>query len=362
MLPKPTVTEEQVSDGKVEITWSVEDPDNETGFFHVIVYKMHKATAPESFVLAETDFSYIESTGTIRKHEERGAVWDYVPDMPGWYAKYPMYMNNAIGIDAFNYFMGSDNDDAFGGAYLLSPDYDLSMIADPRLKVECELAHEATSVTGGFALYTYSLDWWDPKNIDYKGVEGEDHHFTDLSDTWQAYSAECVPNEYLNRTRVAFYGSGYSTFWINKVKVTAPLSAGDQITYAASVHRVEGTSFSIDTTGDTENDFVYAYQVCGLKEEYDDYRQLTTIRFKSDFSDMKVIGEDLSSVSVAEADSMVRVRAHNGSITVTGASEAEIYDISGRMLFHGDATSPIELGTTGVFIVKAGGKTCKVVL
>lgn len=363
MLPTPEITSEEIADGKVDVTWQVNDPDNDTKFFHVIVYKMHTAAQPENFVLAETDFDYLESTGTVTKHEERGAIWDYVPGMPGWYVKWPLYMNKAMGIDTFNYFTGSDNDDIFGGAYVASPDYDLSMIGDPNVKVECELAHEANSVTGGFALYTFSLDWWNEENIDYKPVVGQDHHFDDLSNVFSPYSETCIPDEYLDRTRVVFYGKGYSALWINKIKVSTDLLAGDKVTYAASVHKVEGNTFTIDTSADTPEDYVYAYQVCGLREDYDSYREISTIRFMSKFSDMKIVGKELGAVEVVDNDGAdVRISARDGKITVAGADKAEIYNVNGQKVYSGDASAPVELGANGVFIVKAGGKTCKVVL
>ena len=92
MLPAPTLTKEEKSQGKVDIAWEFSSDDAPKPQFQVIVYKMHKAAADEEFVLAQTGFDNIESTGTIRKHEERGAMWDYLPDCPGWFAKWPLYI------------------------------------------------------------------------------------------------------------------------------------------------------------------------------------------------------------------------------------------------------------------------------
>lgn len=82
MLPEPKLTGEHVSDGKVRITWEFSSEDAPDPYFQVVVYKMHKAAAEENFVLAETDFGYIESEGTMKKHQDRGAIWDCLPDCP----------------------------------------------------------------------------------------------------------------------------------------------------------------------------------------------------------------------------------------------------------------------------------------
>lgn len=169
-LPTPEVISENVVDGGVNISWTYDDSETACSHFQVIVYKMHKAEEAGPFVLAETDFSNIESSGTMSKHEERGATWDFIPGCPGWWVKFPQYMNGAMGIDAFYYFAGSDNADIFGGAYMISPDYDLTHLTDPSVKVEAKLANESTSVTGGFALWCWNTNWFDPKNIDYKPV------------------------------------------------------------------------------------------------------------------------------------------------------------------------------------------------
>lgn len=316
MLPAPTLTKEEKSQGKVDIAWEFSSDDAPKPQFQVIVYKMHKAAADEEFVLAQTGFDNIESTGTIRKHEERGAIWDYLPDCPGWFAKMPLYMNGALGIDTQNYFVGADNDDTFGGAYLVSPDYDLSHVTSKKLKIDATLAREASSVTGGFALYIWNTEWWDEKNIDYKASDAHDHHYDDLSDTkFKPYSEVCELDTFSNpwfvdRTRVCFYGRGHSAYWIDSLRVAVDLKAGDYLHYGASVHNVgDARSFTIDTSADTDNDYVYGYEVRAMRidertsydpegnEKKNDY-----IRFISPSKPMKVIGVDAGIGSIGADD------------------------------------------------------------
>lgn len=372
MLPAPEMLSETEENGKVTFTWKT-DTDEKITHYHVVVYKKHKAQADERFVLAESDFGYIESTGTINRHEERGAVWDYLPDCPGWYVKTPLYMDKAMGLDTFSQFPGSDNSDIFGGAYMLSPDYDLSQVAEEnrRFFVSCELAAEAESVTGGFALYTWSDEWWNEANYDYKPVEGHDHHYTGLSTTgFVAYQEECVPQIFVDRSRISFYGSGYSALWINRFKVETQLGAGDVVGYPAAVHVVEAqpgvNSFTIDTSADTPDDHVYGYIVRTVRNDYDDYRQRTTMRFISPCPKVHVIGQSFDAIAEVGADAAQPViSAAEGQITVTGADAAtavEVFNAAGAKVAAGTAAAPVSVGSHGVFVVRAGDATAKVVL
>ncbi len=373
MLPAPEMLSETVEDGKVTITWQA-NTDEEITNYHLVVYKKHKAAAEERFLLADTDFGHIESTGTMTKHEERGAVWDYLPDCPGWYVKTPLYMDKAIGIDTFNQFAGSDNSDIFGGAYMLSPDYNLLGVApeNRRLFVQCALANEAESVTGGFALYTWSDDWWNEANYDYKPVEGHIYEYSDLSKTkFQDYSEECVPQIYVNHTRLSFYGSGYSALWINNLKVEAQLGAGDVIGYAADLHVLDAqegvNSFEIDTTADTDDDFVYGYILRAVRMEFDEYRNVSTLRLISPCPEVHNIGDDFVAIDEvgADNDGEIKVSAAAGMISVEGvdaATAVEVFDLAGRKVAAGTAAAPVAVDASGVFVVKAGAAAAKVVL
>lgn len=65
VLPTP-VCESTVNDGNVKVTWTFESEGAPSPIFHVIVFKQHTATADETFVLGQSNFDYIESTGTMK--------------------------------------------------------------------------------------------------------------------------------------------------------------------------------------------------------------------------------------------------------------------------------------------------------
>ncbi len=75
------------------------------------------------------------------------------------------------------------------------------------------------------------------------------------------------------------------------------------------------------------------------------------------------IREMESGVDAVSKDA-VRVYARDGFIEVLGddsGSRVEVYDIGGRLVYGGN-DSKISIGAKGVYVVKLGGKSTKVVL
>lgn len=385
-MPTPVITSETKEDGKVVITWDydTEADDARHTHFVVTVYKMHKAVADENFVLASTDFSYIESTGTMPKSENRAAIWDQVPTCPGWWVRMPMYMDKALGIFTFQNFTGGEGkDDPFGGSYLVSPDYDLSKVTEKKFNIKASLGHEASSVTGAVLVQAWNTNWWDSNNAGYKTVYDSMKVYDDLTQyNWKDKSEviwlpkvedyidedQIAEVEGINqaRTRVEFYGTGKSTYWINSFEVSVDLKAGDMIDYGVSEERVDGAkrSYAIDTAGDTENDYVYAYEVRAMLEEFDDYRNLNAIRATNyPYKNPKhVIGDFAGVECIGDAvDTEVSVIASNGYISVAGVQDMQVYNTSGACVYSGSADRQVNVGK-GVFIVKAGSKTKKVIM
>ena len=123
--------------------------------------------------------------------------------------------------------------------------------------------------------------------------------------------------------------------------------------------------FTIDTTGDTANDKTARYQVMASREDYDDYRQLTTVLFMSAMNKPSIeVGKGTTSGigDIAADNDAPTVTAANGIITVSGADNVQIYSADGRMVYNGTADSPIALGANGIYIVRAGSRSVKVIL
>ncbi len=364
-LPAPQiVSETPLENGDVTIEWTYDSAIEECTHFYITVFKMHKATEAGPFVLASTEFDHIESTGTMSKHEERGALWDVIPDAPGWYAKWPIYMDGALGIDTFNYFYGSDNEDIFGGAYLVSPDYDLTGLTDNTITIKARIANEASSVSGGFALWTWNTDWWDERNVDYKPVPEMDFHYDDLDNaTWKVVNQTCNPDEYMRRTRVMFYGVGYSAFWIDNFEVSVNMAVGDKVDYAVETFQIPtgSNTFTIDRSADTTDDYTYAYEVRAVFEEESSRIPGTNyMRFVSTLKPRNIIGE-FSGIEnvVAPAEGAAYVSVDGRTVSAEG-QVLTIADAAGRTIAAGvtEATVP----SAGIYIVKAGSTVRKIVV
>ena len=97
------------------------------------------------------------------------------------------------------------------------------------------------------------------------------------------------------------------------------------------------------------------------REDYDDYRQLTTIRFMSAMNKPMIkVGEGSSSGidGIAADTDAPTVTATNGTVTVTGVDNVQIFSTDGRMVYNGAAA----LGAKGIYIVRAGSRSVKVIL
>lgn len=298
-LQVPVITGEQVNKDNVMITWTpVTDPDC-TYIYEVLVYKMHKANADEYITLLDENFDYIESTGTMQDYEHgKGYVWDEIKNAPGWTVKSPTYMNGAIGYDAWMNYAGNDNDDIFAGAYILSPQLDLSNVTSRNVRVECKMAQMGHSSTGVITIYTWSQDLG--MQPDYSIVGGQLNMINDLTNTgWKDVDVMLHGDKWCSNSRISITSPAqcYSPIWVDDLKVTVGLAKGDKMPIPAQQFTVtDGNSITIDTSDNTDNDSYYAYQVRTVYMDPSD----GAFRAYSQYTDMKLIGEPLSVKNVTD--------------------------------------------------------------
>lgn len=168
-----------------------------------------------------------------------------------------------------------------------------------------------------------------------------------------------------SRTRVMFYGSGYSAYWIDDLKISVDMAPGDMVDYGAEILETADNSITIDTSADTSSDYVYAYEIRPVYTEFDDYRNVTTIRFTNYAysSPRHIIGQFSSVENVSAEVADVKIVARDGLIFISGAGDeaAQVYDVSGQCVYNGSAAQPISLDG-GIYIVRVAGKAVKVAL
>lgn len=361
-LPSPTIVDEISHGNAVTLSWT---DGGDATHYHVTIYRMHTAADDECLTLAETDFSHIESAGSMTAHEGRNAEWDFITDCPGWYVRSPLYMRHAIGIDTFNQFPGYDPDDQFGGAYILSPDYDLSKVApeNRKLYVTCRLANEESSVTGALALYT-----WNDDASAYRISEEGEQTIQPLSNSeFQEYTREFSPSSNAERTRICISGYGYSALWADSFIASIWLKAGDAAGIPAHTAAIEAqpgvNRYTIDTSGNTPGDYIYGYTVRGVRAEPGPISGYYAIRAISPIREIHRIGENNSIDIIPRNRNGMNVVTSGGYITVNGLEPGtivEIYQPAGQLVATGEAGTPIQASASGILIVRAGSMAAKI--
>lgn len=353
-IKTPVITGEQVNNGNVTITWSPAEAGEDVTYYEVLIYKLHKAKSPETLTLLDTDFDYIESTGTMQKHEYGKAfLYDEIKDAPGWFIKSPMYMGKAIGIDGFMNYPGFDNEDVFGGAYILSPQLDLSKVKDKSIRIQCDMAHEAQSVVGAVALYTYSFEEGFLPGYDI--VNGETKYHEDLSGTqWKPIDETLYGDRWCENSRLSITTAtgSYSSLWIDNLKVTVELDEGDQIPLAAEQHDVHDNTFTINTSDDT-----YAYQIRAVFIDPSD----NSFRAYSQYTDMKLIGIGTGINNITHNANEANAKINGNTLTVTNAEQQDvtIFTTDGKTIHSGTGNVSLTVKANGIYIVKIGNKVIK---
>ena len=313
-LKVPELTGEQVNKNNVVITWTpVTDPDCQY-IYEVLVYKLHKAKEAETVTLLDENFDYIESTGTMTDYEHgKGYVWDEIKNAPGWTVKSPVYMNGAIGYDCWMNYSGNDNDDIFAGAYILSPQLDLSDVDKFAIRVQCKMAQMKYSSTGAIALYTWNDDGL--LQPDYTIVKGQLNYIDGLVNTgWKDVDLTLHGDGWAANSRLSITSPSncYNPIWIDDLKVTVDLKEGEKLPIPAQQFTVtDGNSLTLDTSDNNDADSYYAYQVRTVYMDPSD----GAFRAFSKYTDMKIIGQ---------TSSVKNVKDDNGSSVVE-----TMYNING---------------------------------
>lgn len=129
-------------DQSLEITWTATPGAN---YYVLTATSTHDVTAGQTVMLADADFSGVESTGTVAAPEESQYWYDARPELPGWQFNLGCSAQGAYG------FWDNAQYTAFTGlqASLSSMDYDLSNVKDGTVNVSVEAASPSNGMLAG---------------------------------------------------------------------------------------------------------------------------------------------------------------------------------------------------------------------
>lgn len=157
----------------------------------------------------------------------------------------------------------------------------------------------------------------------------------------------------LSNVIVAFMNITGTAFYVDNVKIMQDLRAGEQLVVPYSVAITPDTSAEIAI----EPGFDYAYRVTA--SAYHDYENYT-----SDPSELiEVKGTTVGVGAISGNAGEIAVAAGKGSISVNApaGTPVRVFAANGATVFNGAGAATVA-ATTGVYVVKAGDKTVKVIV
>lgn len=143
-----------------------------------------------------------------------------------------------------------------------------------------------------------------------------------------------------------------TSFFVDDVKITQDLKAGETLMAPCSIDMTSETSLRFENL-DPSSDYGYSV-TASTSRNYVNYVSLP--------SEIRVVNTSTLGVSdVATNGADIRVMAGEGSIRVTApaATPCAVYTVSGACVASGSGESTFEV-TAGIYIVRAGDRSFKV--
>ena len=160
------------------------------------------------------------------------------------------------------------------------------------------------------------------------------------------------PSMDLSSVIVAFMNMSGTSFFVDDVKITQDLKAGETLMAPCSIDVTSETSLRFENL-DPSSDYGYSV-TASTSRNYVNYVSLP--------SEIRVVNTSTLGVSdVATSGADIRVMAGEGSIRVTApaATPCAVYTVSGACVASGSGESTFEV-TAGIYIVRAGDRSFKV--
>lgn len=332
MLPATNVT----ANGFTANWKAVEGADGYA--FYTMIH--HTAPAMEDYALFDTDFSGI-TEGTLEAPVEGEMFYylDEVVNRSDWYAIFPVFANGKLGLS--NAYA-----DVMMGGMLASAYYDLTASAG---KVDVDLRVMGQDVSAVVVSLCYD-------NEQEESVELSSETIV-LGEGWNDYSVSLSGGT--DKCYVAIScGEGMGTLFIDNLKVTQPLDAGESVVVPYFYEEPVENSCNVAVSGTQPGDR-YCYFAAAFKLNADE----TELEAMTDYSEPYFVDMEGSVDGIREVGARVSATADGLSVENPAGGEVAVYGLNGVCLYRDDSGAERQYVCLekGLYIVKVGGEAIKVV-
>lgn len=262
-------------------------------------------------------------------------------------------------VDGYHY-MGYKNP-GFVRPGLVSPELDLSKDGG-KFKLSAKLLGEYyeqydwdNDFHSGITQASIVLSNYDEATGEY--VVAETAELNNVTSNWKDFSVDFTKGT--TRSKVALLTAewNFGNLYIDDLKITQNYKTGEMLFDPFKFMRwVDGETVAVQLT-DNAYGFVLKHKVAAIKgHPTENYIK------QSAFSEMEEIGKVASSIEDITSDN-VTFTVNNGTINVVNPNGTmiNVYGTDGTMVYSGNNNANITVPTHGVYIVKIGDNTQKVV-
>ncbi len=336
---KPVVAQEATgaSADKFTAHWTTSELATQ---YYLHTVKHHTATADGIYTITDTDFSEIESTGTIDA-PQRELEWLFDGD---WMSNMPLLAKGMIGIN-------NQDINLFGQAFLQSPALDLSACGGT-----VKVSFTAFSRQGLKNAMVRLTD----NNSSIGFVDTQEFTVTEDPETYTFTLTQGSKSSYIVIT-----SEEPGRMFIDNLKVSVELPEGASMITPIRTMITPGTSAEVTNLRAEDADRIayYVRASWAVRHDAGAVRQIPEIF--SDPSNVVWVDRGTSSIDeTADAASQAKVSATNGGVNVMNplCATVEIYNTSGQRMIvdnNPDVTAFYTL-PPAIYVVKIGNATFKV--
>ncbi|MCF0218758.1 MAG: fibronectin type III domain-containing protein [Muribaculaceae bacterium] len=243
----------------VVVSW---DPVPGSGVYAVNLYREHSAKADETFMIADADFSGIQSTGTWDNPEVSEYISEVYPQLYGWQFLLPQTIPGAIGIQM-------DDDYALYGLYASLETFAMDMgdAVDGKVDISMEVATNTES-TFAAAVFAWNDEYQSYRLTDAIFDENTlTTDFTKFDYSLSGLSKDCIITiqPYLN-----FTSSEQLNLYFKSVKASVRLNQGGCVTMILDSKLVEDET-KVNFEMDIDKDDAYYITITSYAVDEDGY-------------------------------------------------------------------------------------------